>query len=66
MDLAGPDRHRLISGGDSGLPSTHVVENEVQIFWWFQYIQRKDGGLSYFPEKSTDLVGGKNVASGIG
>lgn len=58
MNLAGPDSHSLVPEGDSGLPSTRVVENAGQTYWQFQYIQRKFGGLVYFPEQSTDLTEG--------
>jgi hypothetical protein len=62
MNLAGPDVHTLLPGGDSGLPSAQLVNIGGRSYWQFEFIRRKGSGLIYTPQKSTTLAPGSFVA----
>lgn len=70
MNLAGPDSQQLEPGGSSGLPSGELVEEGGQTYWRVEYVRRKDGQLSYVPQKSgtleesdfAPLTGGETVS----
>ncbi|RYG98561.1 MAG: hypothetical protein EON58_06785, partial [Alphaproteobacteria bacterium] len=62
MNLAGPDSTRLVAGdGLSGLPAIALENagpaNQTAPRLRIEYLRRKDSGLLYIPEFSSDLAG---------
>ena len=55
MKLAGPDSKILHSGGVSGLPSIDLIHENGQSRLTGTFIRRKNSGLTYVLQRSTDL-----------
>ncbi len=55
MDLASPDSQTLSGEGNSGLPAISIVEESQTKKLQFDFLRRKNSGLTYTPVYSTDL-----------
>jgi hypothetical protein len=56
LNLSGPDTRQMMEGGTAGLPSTGAHEDAGQHYWRVEFVRRKDSGLIYSPQKSTNLA----------
>jgi uncharacterized delta-60 repeat protein len=55
MNLSGPDSATMPTGGGSGLPGITAQPNGAASIFRFEFLQRKNSGLSYTPQKSGGL-----------
>lgn len=61
LNGAGPDSHRMPTGGNSGLPDARPQGNGVGRTFRFEFVRRIGSGLIYTPQISGTLVAGSWV-----
>lgn len=56
MNLSGPDASTMPPSGNSGLPGITVQPNGGASVFRFEFLRRKNSGLIYTPQKSSELA----------